>query len=125
MNDIEQRIRELPLPSPSAALDERMADLFATARASRRPPASRLGVAVGTALAAGIAGFAAGLGTGQLFLAPRGGEPIVVSAPQEREYAIGTPASYVQLTDLRVGAGLDFSRSLEPFQVQLTSQEGS
>lgn len=125
MNDIEQRIRELPLPEPSEALDGRMAELFSTARLAGGANGSRRSALVATALAAGVAGFAAGLGTGEWFLAPQDTPSVGASAPPNDGGAIGAPASYVQLTDSRIGAGLDFSQSLERFQVQLTTQEGS
>jgi hypothetical protein len=101
-----------------------MAELFRTPRVFRRPDRTRWSALVGAALAAGIAGFVAGLGTGQWMASPGQTESIAGATLPSQSREVVTPASYVQLTDLRVSAGLDFSQSLEPFHVQLASQEG-
>ena len=128
MNDIEQGIRELPLPGPTTALDERIADLLSTARIARPPSRTRLGLVVGTALAAGLAGFSVGLGTGPWFVTPRQ-QPVIVrqASPHDDLQHAGESPKVVQLTDGRISAGLDFSQSLEPFQIHpvVHVQEGS
>jgi hypothetical protein len=91
----------------------------------RRPDRARWTVLVGTAIAAGIAGFAAGLGTGQWLVVPPEAQTFAESSPKGTDPLRYTQASYVRLIDSRVGTGLDFSQSLEPFHVHLTSQEGS
>lgn len=120
MNDLEERIRNLPRPAPSRALDERIAELLSPPREKAGPPRVLGRLLVATALAAGLAGFAAGVGTGQWISGP--------PSEQSRTSSPGTseaPGTLVQITDARISAGLDFSQSLEPFRVQPVDQEGS
>ena len=129
MNNLEQRIRELPRQDPSEALDGRIAALLAPAPGDgRTPPARRpsLTILAATALAAGLAGFAAGIGTGQWITAPPG-QPILTDHSVRPSETVdeSQATTLVRLTDARIGAGLDFSQSLEPFHLQPVEQEGS
>jgi hypothetical protein len=126
MTDLEQRIRELPLCGPSSALDERLAELFAARRVRPRPDRTTWRVLAGTALAAGLAGFAAGVGLGQWTSTPQPPQGEFTAGPSREEPSFGaSAATYVLVSDSRIGSGLDFSRSVEPFRVQPISQEGS
>lgn len=124
MNDLEQRIRDLPRPAPSRALDERIAALLAplsSAPAAQPPARSTRKLLAATAVAAGLAGFAAGIGTGHWISGPDRGPTVAGPA-----MALETPdTTFVQYTDARISAGLDFSQSLEPFRVQSVDQEGT
>jgi hypothetical protein len=127
MNDLEQRIRDLPRSVPSAALDGRITKLLRpspTPRPSRRdrPPLRPL---IATAIAAGLAGFALGIGSGQWMTPPPAEPQVGQTDARPAAKSPETRTTLVHLTDASISAGLDFSQSLEPFRVEPFEQEGS
>lgn len=129
MNNLEQRIRDLPRPVPTRGLDERIAALLSPAVRDGPSPTSRrpsLMALTATAVAAGLAGFAAGIGTGHWMTAPPAEQTLAGPPVERRERAVeNETTTLVRLTDSRVSAGLDFSQSLEPFHVHPIDREGS
>jgi hypothetical protein len=126
MTKIEQRIRDLPLAGPSDALDLRMTELFESARLQGRIARPAWTVLFGTALAAGLAGFAAGISLGEWMHPSAPAQPLFASENSKGvSAAVGSAATIVLVSDSHIGRGLDFSHGLEPFRIHPVSSEGS